>query len=316
MLGGALGTGGLEMALFRVTGWAVVAFALAACGGADAVNLSGPDGSTGDDGGGNGTGTIGTSGSGTANGTSSGGSTSGGTSGSSSATGGANGSSGSGSGSVTSGTSNGSNGSSSTGSGSSGGVSSDAGGGSTTSGGVEAGPLADSGSTSSGGVDAGPSADSGSTSGGGVDAGPLAESGAACAGMACSGWATALSAASSLRGAAGASADQALMNCVIQLHQSDCCGARRAYGFNHAARTQLCTAESSCPMTYPRTPGCTNSTITTDTGETTTNPNEVRLRVVNPMSCAYGTCYTCETFVCKGAGACMSAPSINPLQCG
>jgi hypothetical protein len=33
------------------------------------------------------------------------------------------------------------------------------------------------------------------------------------------------------------------------------------------------------------------------------------------MSCTFGTCYTCETFVCTG-GACMSAPTINPTQCG
>jgi hypothetical protein len=302
------------MALFRVTGWGVVAFALAACGGADAVNLSGPDGSTGDDGGGSGTGSGGTSGGGTANGTSNGGSTSGGTSGGSSASGGSNGSSG-GSGNVSTGTTSGSNGSGGTGSGSSSGGSGDAGSGSTTSGAGDASPLADSGSTSSGSGDAGQAADTGSTTSGSGDASPLADGGPTCAGMDCRGWASALSAASSLRGAAGASADQALMNCVVQLHQSDCCGARRAYGFNHAARTQLCTAESSCAMTYPRMPGCTNSTITTDTGETTTNPNDVRLRVVNPMSCAFGTCYTCETFVCKG-GACMSAPSINPLQCG
>jgi hypothetical protein len=54
---------------------------------------------------------------------------------------------------------------------------------------------------------------------------------------------------------------------------------------------------------------------TTDTGETTTDPNQVRLRVVNPMSSSFGTCYTCETFVCTG-GACMSAPGIMSIQCG
>jgi hypothetical protein len=147
------------------------------------------------------------------------------------------------------------------------------------------------------------------------DAAAPGEGGLACAGMDCGGWAAALSAASSLRGAAGSSADQAVTNCVIQVHQSDCCGARRAYGFNHAARTQLCTAESACTMTYPSSPGCTDSTITTDTGETTTTPTQVRLRAVNPTSCTYGTCYTCETFVCK-SGACTSAPGIMPMQCG
>jgi hypothetical protein len=139
--------------------------------------------------------------------------------------------------------------------------------------------------------------------------------GPACAGMDCGSWAAALSAASSLRGAAGSTPDQALMNCVIQTHQSDCCGARHAYGFNHAARTQLCTAETACTMNYPASPGCTSTSVTTDTGETTTNPSQVRLRVVNPMPCTFGTCYTCETFVCTNS-SCMSAPGIMPLQCG
>jgi hypothetical protein len=155
----------------------------------------------------------------------------------------------------------------------------------------------------------------------GTDASPeagdtgVSPDGATCAGMECSGWAAALSGASMLRGAAGATPDQALANCVIQTHRSDCCGARRAYGFNHAARSQLCTAETACDAMYPAMPGCTSTAVTTDTGETTMNPNQVRLRVVNPMSCSFGTCYTCETFVCTGAG-CMSAPGIMPGQCG
>jgi hypothetical protein len=118
-----------------------------------------------------------------------------------------------------------------------------------------------------------------------------------------------------LRGAAGATPALALANCVVQLHQSDCCGAQVAYGFNHAARTQLCTAETACTMMYPASPGCTSTTITTDSAETTTDPTQVRLRVVNPTSCTYGTCYTCETFVCTTT-ACMTAPGIMPKQCG
>jgi hypothetical protein len=129
------------------------------------------------------------------------------------------------------------------------------------------------------------------------------------AGQECSGWSSALSAASSLRVAPGATPDQALANCVIQLHQSDCCGAKIAYGFNHAALTQLCTAESACKYYSP--PGCANTTITTDTSEMTTDASQVRVRVVNPTACAYGTCYTCETFVCTSA-SCMTGPGITP----
>jgi hypothetical protein len=47
----------------------------------------------------------------------------------------------------------------------------------------------------------------------------------------------------------------------------------------------------------------------------TTNMSDVRLRVINPTTCQYGTCYTCQTFVCTSA-TCMSAPGIMPKQCG
>jgi hypothetical protein len=208
---------------------------------------------------------------------------------------------------------NGADGGSSSGSSGGGSSSGSTSSGGTTSGGSGSGSSSGNTGSSSGTAmtEAGLDSDTGAP----ADAGAPPDGGSACAGMECGGWASAVSAASSLRGAAGSSADQALGNCVIQLHQSDCCGARRAYGFNHAARTQLCTAESACTMTYPATPGCTNTTITTDTGETTTDPSQVRLRVVNPMSCSFGTCYTCETFVCAG-GACMSAPGIMSMQCG
>ena len=208
---------------------------------------------------------------------------------------------------------NGADGGSSSGSSGGGSSSGSTSSGGTTSGGSGSGSSSGNTGSSSGTAmtEAGLDSDTGAP----ADAGTPPDGGPACAGTECSGWASAVSAASSLRGAAGSSADQALSNCVIQLHQSDCCGARRAYGFNHAARTQLCTAESACTMTYPASPGCTNTTITTDTGETTTDPSQVRLRVVNPMSCSFGTCYTCETFVCAG-GACMSAPGIMSTQCG
>jgi hypothetical protein len=147
------------------------------------------------------------------------------------------------------------------------------------------------------------------------DTGASLESGPSCAGTECTSWASALSAASTLRGASGTTADQALANCVVHVHRSECCGAQRAYGFNHAARTQLCTAESACTAMYPASPGCTSTLITTDSGEMTTNVSQVRLRVVNPTACTYGTCYTCQTFVCAAA-TCMTAPGITPMQCG
>jgi hypothetical protein len=95
-----------------------------------------------------------------------------------------------------------------------------------------------------------------------------------------------------------------LSNCVIQIHQLDCCGARAAYGVNHGARTTLCPAETTCVATYATPPPCTDATIKTDTGETTMNEADVKLRCVPG-----GATCTCETFVCKNDG-CRAAPGI------
>ena len=58
---------------------------------------------------------------------------------------------------------------------------------------------------------------------------------------------------------------------------------------------------------------CMDNTITTDTGETTTRLQDVRLRLVDPTPCGFDpsvTCYTCETFVCT-MDSCRSAPGVN-----
>lgn len=127
------------------------------------------------------------------------------------------------------------------------------------------------------------------------------------AGIECTNYAAELAAAP--RDAAGDTPAAALANCVVQLHQSDCCGATDANGINHGARTTLCPAEASCRSQYPTPAGCSDNTITTDTGETTTVMGNVRLRVVNARSCMFGTCYTCETFVCT-SDPCRTAPGI------
>jgi hypothetical protein len=114
----------------------------------------------------------------------------------------------------------------------------------------------------------------------------------ACVGVECTGYAAALEAAP--RGATS------LDNCVVQLHQTDCCGATAAYGINHAARTALCTAEATCVASYPD-PVCSDDTITTDTGDTTTNVDNVRLRLVDGV---------CQTFVCE-SGPCRSEPGVE-----
>lgn len=156
----------------------------------------------------------------------------------------------------------------------------------------------DGGRDDAGGADAATDAEVTDDAGGGDDGG------GSCAGVECADYAAALSA--SPRGATS------LANCVVQLHQLDCCGAMAAYGVNHAARDTLCPAEDACVATYPTEPGCGDATLTTDTGETTADMSEVRLRIVDPTPCSFdpsATCYTCETFVCT-TGSCRSAPGI------
>lgn len=102
----------------------------------------------------------------------------------------------------------------------------------------------------------------------------------------------------------------AVANCAGATHQINCCGARRVFGINHGERTTFCPAEATCRSAYPATPGCSDATLTTDTGETTTDPNAVRVRCVNPSG---GKC-TCQTFVCADA-TCM-ATSVPTGSCG
>ncbi len=86
----------------------------------------------------------------------------------------------------------------------------------------------------------------------------------------------------------------AVANCAGMVHRTDCCGARRVIGINHGSRTTLCPAEAACVAQYPSPANCTNNVITTDTGETTMNLDQVRVRCVDMSG---GTC-TCQTFVC------------------
>jgi len=97
-----------------------------------------------------------------------------------------------------------------------------------------------------------------------------------------------------------------ISNCVIQLHELDCCGARAAYGINHGARTTLCPAEATCTASYPTPAPCTDTTIKTDSGETTKVEANVKLRCVPEVGGA--TC-KCETFVCTN-DTCRAAPGI------
>jgi hypothetical protein len=105
-------------------------------------------------------------------------------------------------------------------------------------------------------------------------------------------------------------------NCVGVEHEIDCCGRRRVFGANHAVREtggsnlDICGAEDDCRAMYPDPSGCTDDTIETDSGETTTNIDEVRVRCVGG---AGGAC-TCETFVCTEASCLASSGPIG--SCG
>jgi hypothetical protein len=140
----------------------------------------------------------------------------------------------------------------------------------------------------------------GGAAAGGGDAAPDGDGALVCAaGVECTSFAAVLAAAP--RDASD------IANCAAQVHQLDCCGARAVYGINHGARTTLCPAETACVAQYASPAGCTSTTITADSGETTTSMADVRLRCVAQDGSA--NC-RCETFVCT-AGACLSAPGVT-----
>lgn len=134
-------------------------------------------------------------------------------------------------------------------------------------------------------------------------------------GVECTNWAAAIGAAP--RNASDSTMALAVTHCVVQLHRSDCCGNMTAYGVNHGARTDLCTAETTCTAMYPTPAGCTGNTITVDTGDTTTDMSLVRVRGLPSTSCSGGVCVDCQTVVCDPADAtCLSLEGISATQCG
>ncbi len=105
--------------------------------------------------------------------------------------------------------------------------------------------------------------------------------GVSCQGFPTSGYAT-----------AGTTVD----NCAGMTHQTDCCGARKVFGINHGERAKLCIAEAVvCVPQYMQNASCSDTAITTDTGETSTRIDRVRVRC-NPA--VLGSC-ECQTFVCN-----------------
>lgn len=100
-------------------------------------------------------------------------------------------------------------------------------------------------------------------------------------------------------------------NCAGMTHQTDCCGARKVFGINHGERAKLCIAEAVvCVPQYMQNASCSDTTITTDTGETSTRIDRVRVRC-NPA--VLGSC-ECQTFVCNSEICRVSSQPIG--SCG
>jgi len=139
-----------------------------------------------------------------------------------------------------------------------------------------------------GDVDAGGS-DVDAGGGGGVDAGGGGGSDGgvtACTGVECAGFP-----ASFVR---GCTVDD---NCVGEVHQTDCCGARSVLGMNHSEVSTFCTAEATCRASYP-TSSCSSTAIMTDTGMAPALDNTA----VHCVGASSGALGTCTTFVCNVTG--------------
>lgn len=137
------------------------------------------------------------------------------------------------------------------------------------------------------GIDAGPARDAGGAAdaagtdgGAGTDAGPgLDASSGGDAGASC-GFVSDLE--------RGCTTDD---NCVVGLHQTDCCGTQEAIGMNHSERDRFDTAEAACRSTYPAC-GCAPAPTTTDSGETALDTSEIQVGCIPA-----GPAMECQTYV-------------------
>jgi hypothetical protein len=64
-------------------------------------------------------------------------------------------------------------------------------------------------------------------------------------------------------------------DCVVRLHQTDCCGNSVMVGVNQSAAAQFAVDESACMASYPGC-GCPAMLPTTDSGETVTDTSMVQ----------------------------------------
>lgn len=63
-------------------------------------------------------------------------------------------------------------------------------------------------------------------------------------------------------------------DCLVRIHQIDCCGTTVAFGIHSSAASEQAASEAACQASYPRC-GCPARPPTTDTGETFFDSNTV-----------------------------------------
>jgi hypothetical protein len=74
-------------------------------------------------------------------------------------------------------------------------------------------------------------------------------------------------------------------DCVVALHQTDCCGNVMALGLSSAEKAAFGAAEQTCRSQYPGC-GCPAGPISTEEGQTTTDASAVDVK------CRGGVCTT------------------------
>ncbi|MDQ3031808.1 MAG: hypothetical protein M3Y87_05275 [Myxococcota bacterium] len=80
-------------------------------------------------------------------------------------------------------------------------------------------------------------------------------------------------------------------DCLVRLHQSDCCGSSIMIGIHTSAESTYLAAEPACQASYP-TCGCPAMLPTTDSGETVADTSTVRAGCI-----ARATGDVCMTYV-------------------
>jgi hypothetical protein len=77
----------------------------------------------------------------------------------------------------------------------------------------------------------------------------------------------------------------AAADCVVALHQVNCCGTLTAIGINAAEASAFAAAEMTCQMQYPGC-GCASTPTTTEDGKMSMDDTQIQ------VGCMNGQCST------------------------